>query len=115
MVVFPQEFLKQQDSDILHASCFKESIFLPPSVVKQHSMAHPMRLYQVTWGTITMVDAARQLLRTALQDPLNQKFMMLSESGIPLWPPQFVYQQLLAENRSRLDSCGIKVGSLAPI
>lgn len=56
-----------------------------------------------------MVDAARQLLREALQDPLNQKMMMLSESGIPLWPPQFVYQQLLAENRSRLDSCGLKV------
>ncbi|EIE23577.1 hypothetical protein COCSUDRAFT_41776 [Coccomyxa subellipsoidea C-169] len=42
----------------------------------------------------------------ALRDPLNQKFAMLSESGVPLYPPTAVYAQLMAEDKSRIDSCG---------
>ena len=35
------------------------------------------------------------LLRAALQDPLNQNFMLLSDSDAPLYPASLVYQQLI--------------------
>lgn len=53
--------------------------------------------------------AARNLLGAALSDQLNQKFLLLSESGIPLYPPTTTYLQLMSEDKSRLDSCGIGV------
>lgn len=34
---------------------------------------------QVKWGKISMVDAERRLLANALQDPENQRFVLLSE------------------------------------
>ena len=53
--------------------------------------------------------AARNLLGAALRDPLNQKFILLSESGLPLYPPTTTYLQLMQEDKSRLDSCGMGV------
>lgn len=64
---------------------------------------------QVSWGAHELVLAARNLLRAAMSDPLNQKFALLSESGISLYPPSTIYMQLLAEDKSRIDSCGIGV------
>ena len=66
---------------------------------------------QVTWGHISMIDAARNLLAVALADPLNQKFMLLSETDIPLYPPTVVYIQLISEPLSRVDACGFEVRS----
>ncbi|BDA47491.1 probable glycosyltransferase BC10 at C-terminar half [Coccomyxa sp. Obi] len=62
---------------------------------------------QVSWGAHELVLAARNLLRAAIRDPLNQKFVLLSESGVPLYPPATVYSQLMVEDKSRIDSCGI--------
>ncbi len=45
------------------------------------------------------------LLRAGLADPLNQRFVMLSESCVPLYPPATVYWQLLSERRSRINTC----------
>lgn len=59
----------------------------------------------VSWGTFALVDATRALLRAALQDPANQRFVLLSESGVPLYPPAATHQQLLAEPRSRINAC----------
>ena len=53
--------------------------------------------------------AARNLLGAALREPLNQKFILLSESGLPLYPPTTTYLQLMQEDKSRLDSCGMGV------
>jgi hypothetical protein len=49
--------------------------------------------------------AERLLIQKALLDPDNQRFVLLSESCIPLYPPQTVYQQLMAESRSRINGC----------
>ena len=59
------------------------------------------------WGTFALVDATRALLRAALADPANQRFVLLSESGIPLYPPAAMHQQLLAERRSRINACAL--------
>lgn len=42
----------------------------------------------VQWGQHTMVDAQRALLSAALQEPRNQRMVMLSDSCVPLYPPQ---------------------------
>jgi len=59
----------------------------------------------VKWGTFALVEATRALMRASLEDPLNQKFVLLSEAGIPLYPPDLVYVQLMSEDKSRIDSC----------
>lgn len=46
-----------------------------------------------TWEKIT--GAQLQLLKDALQDPQNEKFIFLSESTIPLQSFDFVYQKLM--------------------
>jgi len=40
-------------------------------------------------------------MRTALRDPANVKFVLLSETSIPLYPPATIYLQLMAEDKSR--------------
>ena len=69
---------------------------------------------QAEWGSITLIDALRKLLNAALRDKLNQKMLLLSESGVPLFAPQLIYSQILFEAGSRLDSCGIWVRFKAP-
>lgn len=59
----------------------------------------------VRWGTFALVEATRALMRASLEDPLNQKFVLLSEAGIPLYPPDLVYVQLMSEDKSRINSC----------
>ena len=59
----------------------------------------------VTWGTFALVEATRALMRAALQDPANRKLVLLSESGVPLYPPDTLYAQLMSEPRSRINAC----------
>ena len=46
------------------------------------------------------------MINKALQEPRNKRLILLSESEIPLYPPQAVHHQLLSETKSRIDSCG---------
>lgn len=39
------------------------------------------------WGTHSLIEATRNLLWNAYRDPLNQRFVLLSESHIPIWDP----------------------------
>ena len=57
------------------------------------------------WGQPTLIMAERLLLQKALQDKDNQRFVLLSESCIPLYSPQLIYQQLMGELRSRVNAC----------
>ena len=45
------------------------------------------------------------LIRESLKNPLNQRFIMLSESCVPIYPPAMVYQQLMWEKKSRINAC----------
>jgi len=47
------------------------------------------------------------LLQAALRDPLNQRFVLLSESCTPLYPAASVYVQLMGEGRSRVNTCPV--------
>ncbi len=65
---------------------------------------------QAQWGTFDLVQAARLLLAAALAEANTQRFVLLSESCVPLYAPQVVYMQLMAEGKSRVDACGSMVG-----
>lgn len=51
------------------------------------------------------VDAVRQLLKYSLREPANQRFVVVSESCVPLYPAWLLYAQLLTEKKSRINAC----------
>ena len=59
----------------------------------------------VSDGLCLGVQAQRLLLRSALQDPLNQRFVFLSETCAPLIPAATMYAQLMSEPKSRINAC----------
>lgn len=52
----------------------------------------------VEWGNASIVDAERRLLAAALADRNNERFVLLSESCIPIRNLTFVYHYLFADN-----------------
>ncbi len=64
-----------------------------------HSSVH------VVSHAFVCVQAQRLLLRSALQDPLNQRFVFLSEACAPLIPAATMYAQLMSESKSRINAC----------
>ncbi|ESQ41602.1 hypothetical protein EUTSA_v10013684mg [Eutrema salsugineum] len=58
----------------------------------------------VYWGTSTMVDAERRLLGNALLDESNQRFVLLSDSCIPLFNFTTIYDYLTGTNLSFIGS-----------
>lgn len=57
------------------------------------------------WGTHQLVEAARNLLLEAWRDPLNQRFLLVSESDIPIYDPLTFYAQMMSEQGSRVNAC----------
>ena len=47
---------------------------------------------QCSWGSTNLTVALQLLLRVALEEPRNQRFLLLSESGIPLYPAVAAHQ-----------------------
>lgn len=45
------------------------------------------------------------LLRAALVNPRNQRFVLLSETCVPLYTAAVVWAQLMGERRSRSNTC----------
>lgn len=59
------------------------------------------------WGWYSLVTATRNMMQHALQEPLNRKFILMSEAGIPLYPPTTLYHQLITEEKSRINACNL--------
>jgi hypothetical protein len=55
-----------------------------------------------------MMQAVRALTAAALANPLNQKFVLLSEACAPLYHPAAFHSILIREPLSRVDACGRK-------
>jgi len=60
--------------------------------------------YRVTWASLAMVHAELVLLAYALRDPLNQRFVLLSETDAPLWPFDCAYDFLFSSESSFLET-----------
>lgn len=59
---------------------------------------------KVAWGESSMIQAERLLLGAALEDPANQRFVLLSDSCVPLYNFSYIYNYLMASPRSFVDS-----------
>ncbi|KAL9663290.1 hypothetical protein QQ045_028130 [Rhodiola kirilowii] len=71
--------------------------FLHPSCISSSSCL-------VSWGGANMIDAEKLLLNAALQDPANQRFVLLSDSCVPLYNFSFIYTYIMSSSRSFVDS-----------
>lgn len=56
---------------------------------------------RTVYASPSLVTALRLLLRAALSNPRNDKFVLLSESDIPLYHPALIWTQLTVEENSR--------------
>ncbi|CAI0455163.1 unnamed protein product [Linum tenue] len=59
---------------------------------------------QVDWGGASMIEAERILLRHALEDPSNKRFVFLSDSCIPLYNFSYTYDYIMSTSTSFVDS-----------
>lgn len=74
------------------------------SVFYGREIPREFRVHTV-WGTHTIVDATRALLAAALTNPRAEKFLLMSESDVPLYSPMALYTQMMSESRSRVNAC----------
>lgn len=81
-----------------------EYAYCPGDLFYGHELPAQQRV-PIHWGQHTMVDAERALIAAALADLTNQRFVMLSESCLPLYPPHVVWLQLMWERQSRVNAC----------
>ncbi|KAJ3692369.1 hypothetical protein LUZ60_012719 [Juncus effusus] len=59
---------------------------------------------EVGWGQITMIEAERRLLANALLDFSNERFVLLSESHVPLFNFPTIYSYLINSAKVFLES-----------
>ncbi|EOY02475.1 hypothetical protein QUC31_018158 [Theobroma cacao] len=59
---------------------------------------------QVDWGEASMIEAERILLRHALTDPFNERFVFVSDSCIPLYNFSYMYDYIMSTSTSFVDS-----------
>ncbi|KAF5728905.1 hypothetical protein HS088_TW21G01059 [Tripterygium wilfordii] len=59
---------------------------------------------QVAWGESSMIKAEKLLLAAALEDPANQRFVLLSDSCVPLYNFSYIHNYLMDSPRSLVDS-----------
>ncbi|KAL6011463.1 Glycosyltransferase bc10 [Asimina triloba] len=59
---------------------------------------------QVDWGESSMLLAERILLKSALSDPFNERFVFLSDSCIPLYNFSYIYDYIMLSSTSFVDS-----------
>lgn len=64
-------------------------------------------------GTHAIAAAAKKLVEVAALDQRNQWFVLVGDTTVPLYHPAMVWQQLMHEERSRLDACAHKDPHLA--
>ncbi|XP_010251138.1 PREDICTED: uncharacterized protein LOC104593128 isoform X2 [Nelumbo nucifera] len=60
--------------------------------------------FQVDWGEASMIQAERILLKNALMDSFNERFVFLSDSCIPLYNFSYTYDYIMSTSNSFVDS-----------
>lgn len=97
-------------SPIRQQHLFNVYVHAPPDV-KESSLYTLFRGFMVQdrvapqWGSHQLVEATRYMMWEAYRDPLNERFILVSESDIPLVNPLVLYNQLMSEELSRINTC----------
>ncbi|XP_021772987.1 uncharacterized protein LOC110736956 [Chenopodium quinoa] len=86
---------------VYNQSYSKESVFFGRRIPSK----------EVQWGKFNMVEAERRLLANALLDHSNQRFVLLSESCIPLYNFSTVYTYLINSQKSYIEVYDKKGGT----
>lgn len=96
------------DDPLAHQILFNLYVHVPPgSEDELDDLFRPFvipRRVKVAWGTSSMMYAMRELIWFAFQDPRNTRFVLLSESDVPIYGPLPFYHELMAETKSRVDT-----------
>ncbi|KAK2393001.1 hypothetical protein P8452_15100 [Trifolium repens] len=92
-----------------HSHLFNIYIHAPPGYILNVSDSSPFYRRNipsqvVSWGTVTLADAERRLLANALLDFSNERFVLLSESCIPVYNFPTVYRYLIDSAHSFVES-----------
>ncbi|XP_022727540.1 uncharacterized protein LOC111283343 [Durio zibethinus] len=92
-----------------HESYFSIYLHTPPAFhvnVSSHSPFYARQIpsQHVEWGTVSLADAERRLLANALLDFSNERFVLLSESCIPVYNFPTVYKYLIGSTYSFVES-----------
>ena len=98
---FASDEAKRRSSIYVHPPrgfAFPAGHFFEDHVIKQEHR------YEVKWASLQMVHAELVLLSYALRDPLNERFVLLSETDVPLWPFECTYSVLFASELSFLET-----------
>ncbi|XP_058723750.1 glycosyltransferase BC10-like [Vicia villosa] len=98
-----------QNGDVSNFSIYVHSM---PGFVLDESTSRSHFFYgrqlsnsiQVLWGESSMIQAERLLLSAALEDPANQRFVLLSDSCVPLYNFSYVYNYIMVSPKSFVDS-----------
>ncbi|XP_054798296.1 glycosyltransferase BC10-like [Prosopis cineraria] len=98
------KFFKGIDKDL-----YSIYVHYPPSFNKTlpetsvfHDRAIPSKI--VRWGDMNMIEAERRLLANALLDFSNQRFILLSESCIPLFNFSTIYNYLMNSSKTFVEA-----------
>ena len=99
------------DDPVQHQVLFSLYVHAPPGT--EQNLDSFFRKYlipkqvKVAWGEHSMIYATRELLWYSFKDPRNTRFVLLSESDLPLYGPSVFYYQLMKEDKSRVDTTNI--------
>ncbi|KAK2984921.1 hypothetical protein RJ640_005662, partial [Escallonia rubra] len=108
----PLDFLWQAFFENADVANFSIYIHSEPGFVFDESTTRSAFFYnrqlrnsiKVGWGESSMIGAERLLLDAALDDPANRRFVLLSDSCVPLYNFSYIYNYLMASPRSFVDS-----------
>ncbi|GAB2229804.1 hypothetical protein Droror1_Dr00014060 [Drosera rotundifolia] len=92
-----------------HEGLFSIFVHTPPGYcfnVSSDSVFYGRQIpsQKVSWGSVSLTDAERRLLANALLDFSNERFVLLSESCIPVYDFQTVYDYLTGSKHSFVES-----------
>jgi hypothetical protein len=89
-------------SHFMHTCFFVGYIILNPVTYYNREInsdgywiTNPSIMQEVEWGNVNMIEAERRLLSNALLDISNQRFVLISESCIPLFNFSTIYSYLI--------------------
>ncbi|CAI0412967.1 unnamed protein product [Linum tenue] len=99
--------LQNADADKFSVHVHSEPGFVLNETTTDSEFFHGRQLnksVQVVWGEPTMIEAEKLLLEAALHDPANQRFVLLSDSCVPLYDFSYTYSYIMSSPKSFVDS-----------
>ncbi|CAL1393704.1 unnamed protein product [Linum trigynum] len=100
-------FFRNADADKFSVHVHSEPGFVLNETTTDSEFFHGRQLnksVQVVWGEPTMIEAEKLLLEAALHDPANQRFVLLSDSCVPLYDFSYTYSYIMSSPKSFVDS-----------